>query len=354
MNISRERAAEKIPGAERAGILNPWRDKMKSFASFVLAIICIIAPFSSSAKELPKIAVWDLTSGDIKEAYAQDLTLILVSEISKLGLYEVYSQENVRTLAGWTEERLKLGCSNTQCLTALGQMDIAKLISGRIGKIGDRYTLSLNLFDTQNARSEKAVSEFCRSENELIELMQVSLRKLLGAEVPSSTAERKEPVVKEKRSAEPAGKQESRDAEFATIPLKNALVMGNSAAPLKVAVFTDPDCSYCATLHQEMEKVVQVRKDVGFYIILFPLSIHKDAYWKSKSILCNKSLKMLEDAFAGKKIPKTECDLKDIDEALKLGEPLGIKGVPAMVFPDGRVRAGSMPARQIIELIDEK
>jgi len=131
-------------------------------------------------KDRPKIAVWDLSSGDIAGAYSQDLTLILVSEISKLGAYEVYSQENVRTLAGWTEERMKLGCTSTQCLTALGHMDISKLVSGRIGKIGDRYSLSLNIFDTQNAKSERAVSEFCRSENELIELVQSAARKLLS------------------------------------------------------------------------------------------------------------------------------------------------------------------------------
>jgi len=131
-------------------------------------------------KDRPKIAVWDLSSGDIKGAYSQDLTLILVSEISKLGAYEVYSQENVRTLAGWTEERMKLGCTSTQCLTALGQMDISKLVSGRIGKIGDRYSLSLNIFDTQNAKSERAVSEFCWSENDLIELVQSAVRKLLA------------------------------------------------------------------------------------------------------------------------------------------------------------------------------
>ena len=133
-----------------------------------------------TGKDRPKIAVWDLSSGEIQGSYSQDLTLILVSEISKLGAYEVYSQENVRTLAGWTEERMKLGCTSTQCLTALGQMDISKLVSGRIGKIGDRYSLSLNIFDTQNARSERAVSEFCRSENDLIELVQAAARKLLG------------------------------------------------------------------------------------------------------------------------------------------------------------------------------
>ena len=40
----------------------------------------------------------------------------------------------------------------------------------------------MNLFDTQNARAEKMISEFCRSEDELIELVQVAVRKLLGGE----------------------------------------------------------------------------------------------------------------------------------------------------------------------------
>ena len=82
-------------------------------------------------------------------------------------------------MAGWTAERMQLGCTDSKCLTALGQMDVGKLISGSVGKIGDRYSVSLNLFDTQKARSEKSISEFCRSENELIDLVQMSARKLL-------------------------------------------------------------------------------------------------------------------------------------------------------------------------------
>jgi len=89
---------------------------------------------------------------------------------------------------------MKLGCTSTQCLTALGQMDIAKLISGRIGKVGNRYSVSLNLFDTQNARAENAVSEFGSSEDELIDLVQVATRKLLGEEiVPSKIEQRPSP-----------------------------------------------------------------------------------------------------------------------------------------------------------------
>ena len=147
----------------------------------------------SPGKDLPKIAVWDLTAGNINPSYAQDLTNILVSEISKLKKYEVYSQENVRILAGWTAERMTLGCTDTKCLTALGQMDIAKLISGGVGKIGNIYSISLNLFDTQSVRAEESISEECKSEDELIPLVRQVVRKLLGEGVASSKAEEKEP-----------------------------------------------------------------------------------------------------------------------------------------------------------------
>ena len=152
----------------------------------LIAVVLLSTSHPLSGKELPKIAVWDLVAGNITPSYAQDLTSILVSEITKLGKYEVYSQDIVRTLAGWTAERMQLGCTDTKCLTALGQMDIAKLISGRIGKIGNRYSVSLNLFDTQNAKAENAVSEFGRTEDELIDLVQVAVRKLLAAEVEPS------------------------------------------------------------------------------------------------------------------------------------------------------------------------
>jgi len=35
-----------------------------------------------------------------------------------------------------------------------------------------------------------------------------------------------------------------------------------------------------------MKKVVSERKDIAFYIILYPLPMHKEAYGKSKAIIC--------------------------------------------------------------------
>ena len=145
--------------------------------------------------------------------------------------------------------------------------------------------------------------------------------------------------------------QENRRVDFSKIPLNQGLVMGDGLAPQKVAVFTDPDCPFCGKLHKEMEKVLQERKDIAFYIILYPLRFHKDAYWKSKSIFCNKSLKMLEEAYAHKEIPRLECDTKEIDANIKLAEALGITGTPSLVLPNGRVHTGTLPAEQLIDLI---
>jgi thiol:disulfide interchange protein DsbC len=102
-----------------------------------------------------------------------------------------------------------------------------------------------------------------------------------------------------------------------------------------------------------MKTVLEKRKDIAFYIKLFPLKMHKDAYWKSKSISCNKSIKMLEDNFEHKPIPKTDCDTKEIDDNIKLAESLGITGTPAIIFPDGSIRKGAMPADRLIEFINK-
>ena len=103
-----------------------------------------------------------------------------------------------------------------------------------------------------------------------------------------------------------------------------------------------------------METILAKRKDIAFYIKLLPLSIHKEAYWKSKSIVCKKSMSLLEDCYAGRNIEKTDCDTKEVDETIKFAGSLGITGTPALILPDGRIRTGSMPENELLNLIDGK
>lgn len=143
-----------------------------------------------------------------------------------------------------------------------------------------------------------------------------------------------------------------RKVNFSKIQLKNALVLGEKNAARKIAVFTDPDCPFCGKLHAELKKVVEKRKDIAFYIKLFPLRMHPDAYWKSKSIICNKSLELLEDNFDKKPIPQPNCKTDEVDKNIKLAGELGISSTPTLILPDGSVHAGFLEAGEIINMVD--
>lgn len=103
-----------------------------------------------------------------------------------------------------------------------------------------------------------------------------------------------------------------------------------------------------------MKKVLEARKDIVFYIKMFPLSIHPQAYIKSKAIVCEKSIKLLEDAFDGKPLPEPGCETDVIEKNIALVNSLGITSTPSVVFQNGRKASGAMKAEALIKLIEMK
>ena len=103
-----------------------------------------------------------------------------------------------------------------------------------------------------------------------------------------------------------------------------------------------------------MKKVIEKRKDIVFFIKLYPLPMHKDAYEKSKAIVCENSLALLEEVFEKKQSPKPKCETSVIDDNIKLAQKLGISGTPAIILPDGVLASGFMEADALIKLIDKK
>ncbi len=100
-----------------------------------------------------------------------------------------------------------------------------------------------------------------------------------------------------------------------------------------------------------MKKIIEERKDIAFYIKLFPLKNHPEAYDKAKAIVCEKSLALLEDAFEKKPIPKAKCETTAVDESSKLAQRLGVNSVPTLILPDGRMLPGYKDAKTLIQLI---
>ena len=132
--------------------------------------------------------------------------------------------------------------------------------------------------------------------------------------------------------------------------------MGNPAGKKKLIVFTDPECPFCSRLHVELKKLVATDRDLEVLIKLLPLKIHPNAYAKAQVILENRSLSMLEDSFAGKKLPAPgpRNTAAIVDETIKLAESLGIKATPTIIFPDGTLEEGAIPVSRIKKLLQAK
>lgn len=143
--------------------------------------------------------------------------------------------------------------------------------------------------------------------------------------------------------------------DYKSIPLKNAILLGNKKAKYKIIVFTDPDCPFCQKLHGELKQVVAERDDIAFYILMFPLTeIHPGSYKKAVSIMCTKSLKLLDDAAEKKEIPEENCSTKAVDDNIKLANKLGITGTPTVILPNGRQYRGNMKTEELINAIENK
>lgn len=139
-----------------------------------------------------------------------------------------------------------------------------------------------------------------------------------------------------------------------SIPLDDAIIMGNPKADKRIIVFDDPDCPFCRRLHVEIKKMLETRKDIAAYIIQFPLPMHEKAFDKSKALICDKSLELLDDVMSGKTIPASTCETDGVERNIVLGRSLGINSTPTIIFSDGRVLSGVASAKDLEELIDNK
>lgn len=102
-----------------------------------------------------------------------------------------------------------------------------------------------------------------------------------------------------------------------------------------------------------MKQIVEENKDFMFYIKLLPLKIHTAAYRKSKAIVCERSLRLLERAFDGKAVPEPTCETTEVDDTIELAERLGISGTPTLVLPDGGIVEGFRDAEKLMAEIRE-
>jgi thiol:disulfide interchange protein DsbC len=134
--------------------------------------------------------------------------------------------------------------------------------------------------------------------------------------------------------------------DFASLPLKDAIVWKNGNGKRKIAVFADPNCGYCKRLEKDLINV----KDVTVYTFVIPI-LGGDSPEKSKSIWCAKdNTKVWRDWMIDGTAPARlmgQCDATAIERNSALAKKHKVTGTPAIVFEDGTRAPGAIPAAEI-------
>lgn len=119
-----------------------------------------------------------------------------------------------------------------------------------------------------------------------------------------------------------------------------------------IAVFTDVDCPYCRKLHQEVTKLNELGIQVDY--LAFPRGGQRSAaYAKMQSIWCDDPAQRPADLTAvknGETIKPKDCDSPVMDQ-FNLGQKVGVTGTPALVFPDGSLVPGYVPAARLAQML---
>ena len=133
--------------------------------------------------------------------------------------------------------------------------------------------------------------------------------------------------------------------DFASLPLKDALVWKQGTGARRIAVFADPNCGYCKKFEAELQNV----KDVTVYTFLMPI-LGGDSPEKSKNIWCAKdSTRAWRDWMLDGTAPARSmaaCDTP-MQRNVALGRKHKVNGTPALVFEDGTRIPGALSAEQI-------
>ena len=134
--------------------------------------------------------------------------------------------------------------------------------------------------------------------------------------------------------------------DFASLPLKDAIVWKQGSGARRLVVFADPNCGYCKHFERELQKV----RDVTVYTFLYPI-LGGDSPEKARNIWCSKdSTKAWRDWMLDGTAPVKamgQCDAAVLTRNVDLGHKHKVTGTPALVFEDGKRVPGALPPEQI-------
>lgn len=137
---------------------------------------------------------------------------------------------------------------------------------------------------------------------------------------------------------------------FAKLPLDLAIkeVRGNGRRVL--AVFEDPGCPVCRSLHKFLSQL----PDVTIYHFIYPVTDPRSVP-KARAVWCsNNRAAAWQTAMRGGEIQGSgNCDVSGVQRIVNLGEELKLQGTPVVVLANGKRLVGATPPEQFLSDLDD-
>ncbi len=144
---------------------------------------------------------------------------------------------------------------------------------------------------------------------------------------------------------------ETEKAKFAKIESlseSQMIIYKASNEQAHITVFTDVDCGYCQLLHRE----VPALNDAGVTVryLAYPRAgVGSLVYNKMVSVWCSDDpQEWLTQVKLGVEIAQNTC-VNPVADQYKLGNEMGVRGTPSIVFDDGTFLPGYLPAPELIK-----
>lgn len=130
--------------------------------------------------------------------------------------------------------------------------------------------------------------------------------------------------------------------DFSKLPLELAVKKIKGKGERKLAIFTDPNCGFCKKLEKELKQI----DNVTIYQFMYPVFPGSDE--KVRAVWCSKDRVKAWDDLMQEDItpPAGNCDTPTA-KVLALGRKLKVNGTPALIFADGTINPGYLPAAEL-------
>ncbi len=137
---------------------------------------------------------------------------------------------------------------------------------------------------------------------------------------------------------------------FKDLPLKDAFTIVRGNGKRRMAVFEDPNCSFCKKFERDLLKV----DNVTVHVFLYPI-LSADSAEKSRHIWCakDKGKAYLDWMLRDITPPAANCDAAAIARNVEFGKKARITGTPTIVFVDGTRVPGAIGPERINQILSE-